>query len=177
MKGEQGVFNNPRADPPVDFPSRAFLRKADGHMAKELKRNYLLLLIPAVLALAFLIGIEKLGVVSPNTLHSLGPLPFLAPIIFVLSVFFGVGLPIFYRSFFAHKVRDEKSVPENEWLKFERRLIQISLVTPYLILPAYLFQLPRFYFTGTVLMALYAAYYFYPSRKRIQFERRMFRVG
>jgi hypothetical protein len=50
------------------------------------------------------------------------------------------------------------------------------MITPYLALPACLFELPKFHFTGTVLMALYAAYYYYPSKKRVDFDRRIFRV-
>jgi len=44
------------------------------------------------------------------------------------------------------------------------------------MLVAYLLEFPRFYLAGTVLMALYAVYYYYPSKKRIQFERKIFRV-
>ncbi|MFO7986612.1 MAG: hypothetical protein R6U38_12180 [Desulfatiglandaceae bacterium] len=146
-------------------------------MAKELKRDYFYIMIPALVALAAGYGIKTLGLVSGTPIPSLGPMPFLAPLVFVLSVVFAVALPIFYRSLFAHRMREEKTVPEKDWLKFERTTIHISLVTPYLILPAYLFEFPPFYFTGTVLMALYAGYYFYPSTKRIQFDRRMFRVG
>ncbi|MDZ7696920.1 MAG: hypothetical protein U5R49_08390 [Deltaproteobacteria bacterium] len=145
-------------------------------MAKVLKRNYFCIIIPALLALAAAYGAKALGLVSGTPGPVLKSLPFLAPLVFVLSVVFAVALPIFYRSVFAHRMRDEKTVSEKDLLKFERTLIHISLVTPYLILPAYLFEFPRFYFAGTVLMALYAGYYFYPSGRRIQFERRMFRV-
>ena len=146
-------------------------------MAKELKRDYLRLMIPAVVALALLLGVKALELIPVRTLLSLGSQPFFAPFVFVLSVIFAVALPIFYRSLFAHRVRDEKSVPVKKWLRFERTLIHLSLVTVYLVLPACLFEFPRFYLAGTVLMALYAGYYFYPSRKRIEFERRLFRVG
>lgn len=145
-------------------------------MANQLKRNYFFVLLPAVLALAVLYAMKTLDVVSGTPTHPVGGPPFLAPVVFVLSVIFAIALPIFYRSLFAHRMRDEKTVSEKDLLKFERTLIHISLVTPYLILPAYLFEFPRFYFAGTVLMALYAVYYFYPSGRRIQFERRMFRV-
>ncbi|MFP4087021.1 MAG: hypothetical protein ACLFUL_09525 [Desulfobacteraceae bacterium] len=146
-------------------------------MAKELKRNYFYIMIPALLALAAAYGAKALGLASGAPVQGWTAPGFLAPLVFVLSVVFGVALPIFYRSVFAHRMREAKTVPEKDWFKFERTLIHISLVTPYLILPAYLLEFPRFYFAGTVLMALYASYYFYPSARRIQFERRMFRVG
>jgi hypothetical protein len=100
----------------------------------------------------------------------------LAPSIFVLSVILAVALPIFYRTFFAHNRRHVESISEMELNKFERNLIYITLVTPYLALAALLLELPRFYTAGTILMGIYAVYYFYPSRKRIALDRRIFRV-
>lgn len=146
-------------------------------MAKELKRNYFYIMIPALLGLVAVYAIKALDLASGTPIQGWAAPGFLAPLVFVLSVVFAVALPIFYRSVFAHRMREAKTVPEKDWFKFERTLIHISLVTPYLILPAYLLEFPRFYFAGTVLMALYASYYFYPSARRIQFERRMFRVG
>jgi len=145
-------------------------------MAKKLQRDYWLLITPAVLALALLVGLRKLGLVPAVPLAE-DAVFFIAPCAFVLAVIFAVALPVFYRSLFAHRMRDEKAVPEKDLLKFERTLIHLSLVTPYLVLPAYLLEFPRFYFAGTVLMAFYAGYYFYPSGKRIRFEKRLFRVG
>ena len=89
---------------------------------------------------------------------------------------FAVALPIFFRTLFAHKIRHQKSTSEAELIKFERNFLYIALVAPYLMLVAYLLEFPRFYLAGTVLMALYAVYYYYPSKKRIQFERKIFRV-
>ena len=146
-------------------------------MTKELKRSYFSLLIPAVLALAVLAGLKSFHLLPQTPTYPSGPLGFLAPFVFVLAVFFAVGLPVFFRALFAHRMRERNTVAESDWLTFERTLIRISLVTPYLILPAYLLEFPRFYLAGTALTALYAVYYFYPSRKRIRFERRMFRVG
>jgi hypothetical protein len=100
----------------------------------------------------------------------------LAPWIFILSVVCAVGLPIFYRALFAHKNRFERGISENELIKFERNLIFIAMVTPYLALTAYFLELPRFYATGVFLMGLYAIYYFYPSERRLAFDRRIFKV-
>ncbi|MBW1715603.1 MAG: hypothetical protein JRJ77_07220 [Deltaproteobacteria bacterium] len=130
-------------------------------------------LIPAV------IGFIVVYVAKALHLIDLGPIKFqelLAPLLFVLSVVFAIALPIFFRTLFAHNIRDQKSVSEAALLRFERSFLHIVLVTPYVTLSAYVFALPRFHLAGTVLMALYAVYYYYPSRKRIQFERRIFRV-
>lgn len=142
-------------------------------MAEKLKRTYLALLIPAIFGLLSAFGARRMGLIPLNQYISIS---FIAPFVFVLSVTFALALPIFIRSLFAHTMRHRESVPETVLIKFERRLIFVPLLTPYLILPAYLLDFPDFYFIGTALMALYSVYYFYPSTKRIQFERRIFRV-
>ncbi len=142
-------------------------------MVGELRKTYFTLLVPAILGLVFIYLAKTLELFSISHIESL---KFLAPFIFVASVASAVALPIFFRTIFAHRMRDEKSVSQLDLIKFERTLIFISLITPYLILPAYLFEFPRFYLGGTVLMALYAVYYYFPSERRIQFEKRVFRV-
>ncbi len=142
-------------------------------MADDLKKTYLALSIPAFLGLIFVYLLKTLDYFTVGQIESL---KYIAPITFVLSVVFAVALPIFFRTLFAHKIRHQKSTSEAELIKFERNLLYIALVAPYLVLVAYLLEFPQFYFAGTVLMALYAVYYYYPSKKRIQFERKIFRV-
>jgi len=142
-------------------------------MIDELRRTYFTFLIPAVAGFVGLFVFRTFHVVD------LGPSEFqelLAPALFILSVVFAIALPIFFRTLFAHKVRDQKSVSEADLVKFERNFLYITLLTPYVALIAYFFELPRFYCAGTVLMALYAVYYYYPSERRIRFEKRIFRV-
>jgi apolipoprotein N-acyltransferase len=143
------------------------------YMVEDLKRTYFILLVPAVIGFIVLFFSLKL-----NWIHlKLYPVPkMLALTLFILSVVFAVALPIFYRTLFANKIRHQTETSEAEWLKFEQNSIRIALVTPYLTLTAHFLDLPKFYLSGTILMALYAIYYFYPSKKRIAFERRIFRV-
>jgi len=142
-------------------------------MIDELRKTYFILLIPAI------VGFIAISVAKKFNLLEFGHITFLeilAPLVFILSVVFAIAWPIFFRTFFAHKIRHQKSISEADLIKFERNFLYIALVTPYLMLTAYLLEFPRFYLAGTVLMALYAVYYYYPSKKRIQFERRIFRV-
>lgn len=142
-------------------------------MVGELKKTYFALLLPAVLGIVLIYLAKTFELFSsPKT----DILKSVSPLIFVASVAFAVALPIFFRTLFAHKRRNEKSVPQADLIRFERNLLYIALVAPYLILPAYILEIPSFYFGGTILMALYAVYYYYPSEKRIQFERRVFRA-
>lgn len=142
-------------------------------MTRKLKRTYFMLLSPAF------IGLIVVGLANEYNFFAIGEIQIsqvIAPVIFILSVIFAVALPVFLRSLFAHKIRNQKSISESDLIKFERSLIYAVSIVPYLGLTACLFELPLFYITGTVLMSLYAVYYYYPSKKRIQFERRIFRV-
>jgi hypothetical protein len=100
----------------------------------------------------------------------------LIPVMFFASAVLAVAFPILVRSLFAHRMRNRRSTPENDFLRFEKRIIYFTLSTPYLVFVAYLFKIPGFYFAAMIVLALYAAYYFYPSQKRIEFDRRIFRV-
>lgn len=142
-------------------------------MIDELRRTYIMLLIPAIVGFIFFFLAKTFHLVN------FGPIKFqefLGPLLFILSVIFAIALPILFRTLFAHKVRDQKSISEADLFKFERNFLYIAFLTPYVTLIAFLLESPRFYCAGTVLMALYAVYYYYPSERRIQFEKRIFRV-
>ncbi|MBW2004600.1 MAG: hypothetical protein JRI72_08290 [Deltaproteobacteria bacterium] len=142
-------------------------------MVDELRRTYIVLLIPAIVGFIFLFVAKTFHLIH------IGPFKFqefLGPLLFILSVIFAIALPILFRTLFAHKVQHQKSVSEPDLLRFERIFLYIALLTPYVTFIAYFFELPRFYCAGTVLMALYAVYYYYPSERRIKFEKRIFRV-
>ena len=143
-------------------------------MTDELKKNYLILLVPSILGFALAYwakAYDWIAISSADLIRIIGPL------IFVLCVVLAIGFPIFYRSLFAHRNRELISVSEKNLLKFERTLIQVTMITPYLALAAFLMELPRFYTAGALLMGLYVAYYFYPSKRRIGFDRRLFRAS
>ena len=103
----------------------------------------------------------------PSALHS---------IIFVLSVITAIAGPVFFRTLFAHSMRKKTEVPARKFLSFQKRLLWISQITPYLAFAAVLCDFSRFYAAAIVLMALYAGYYYFPSKKRIHFDRLIFRV-
>jgi hypothetical protein len=142
-------------------------------MSKELKNAYLALLLPSILGFTLAGGAKAYDLVeigSDNFIHIAGPL------IFILCIALAIAFPIFYRTLFAHKNRDLISVSGETLLKFELTLIYVVMIVPYLALVAYFFELPRLYTASAILIGLYAVYYFYPSKKRIAFERRIFRV-
>ena len=142
-------------------------------MTRDLKRTYFSLLLPAVVGFVCIFVLRHFHLVRWDIPQIPGVIP---PIIFIVSASFAVALPILYRSLFANKMRQQTSTSEADWLKFERTLICIALLTPYVCLIAQILELPRFHLAGTIIMALYAVYYYYPSKRRIEFDRRVFRV-
>lgn len=142
-------------------------------MTTQLKRTYFCLLIPAIIGFIFIFFSRRFNLLNLNA-HDMPDM--LSPAIFILSIVFAVALPILYRTLFANRIRHQSSTSETDWLKFEKNLIRIALVTPYLTVFAYLLKIPKFHLSGTTLAALYAIYYFYPSKNRIVFEKRIFRV-
>jgi hypothetical protein len=143
------------------------------YMAHGLKRTYFTLLLPAVAGFILIFALRHFHLAS-FTIPQIQTV--LNPIIFVASVCFAVAFPILYRTVFANKRRHQTHTAEEDWLKFERNLLYIAMATPYIALIAQILQLPRFPLAGTIIMALYAVYYYYPSKRRIAFERRIFRV-
>jgi len=142
-------------------------------MHERLKRIYFIVLTPALFGFS---GVYLLH----RHLQPLGmsdrQMVFIAQAIFMLAVIFALAGPIFYRSFFAHRQRYKSDVTQTVLFKFECHLIAMALVVPYLALAGYVLQLPRLHLTATLLMALYAIYYYYPSQKRIGFDMHIFRA-
>ncbi|MBW2432427.1 MAG: hypothetical protein JRF36_02410 [Deltaproteobacteria bacterium] len=143
-------------------------------MTAELKKTYFIILIPSVLGFILAYGAKAFDLLRID--REVGHSNILGLAIFIVCVALAVALPLFSRSLFAHQKRDQKMASEAEFVKFEKRLITISLVTPYLALFAYVMEFPKFYTTGAILMGLYAIYYFFPSKRRLALDRRIFRV-
>jgi hypothetical protein len=142
-------------------------------MSKELKKVYLILLLPSIFGFALACWAKTYDFIEINSINFI---EMAGPSIFILCIALAIAFPIFYRTLFAHKNRDLRSVSEKKLLNFERTLINVVMITPYLALVAYFLDLPRFYTTSTILIGLYAVYYFYPSKRRIAFDRKIFRA-
>ena len=143
-------------------------------MHERLKKIYFIVLTPALFGF---VGVYLLQ----QHLRPLGmpdkPMAVIAQAIFMLAVLVALAGPIFYRALFAHRQRKMFDVSPAVLFKFECRLTVMALVTPYLALAGYFLQLPRLHLAATILMALYAVYYYYPSRKRILFDMQIFRTA
>jgi len=142
-------------------------------MVNELKRYYFLLIFPlAVIFITIyllqLIGLEtKLNLLSGKASNVL---------MFVITASFGIAFPTLYRTWFAKRTEKRKSLEPYEFLKFEKRILLIALVAPYLAVIAIIVNMPIQFLTGIFLIALYSLYFFYPSKKRIGLDKKIFRV-
>jgi hypothetical protein len=143
------------------------------NMHARLKKLYVALMAPVIIGFLAVIALQRFGYTFdlPVRVQAV-----MAPTIFILASGFALAGPIFYRSLFGHRQRNRGKVPRAELYRYERTLTIMALVTPYLALVGYVLQLPRFHLTATLLMALYAIYYYYPSEKRILFDMKIFRA-
>jgi len=139
----------------------------------DLRQRYILLLLPAAAGIVLIPALRSL-------LELELPLPQMPAAfsiaVFVASVCTAVALPVLFRTLFANRQRERKQTPAADWLKFERSLIYIAMATPYLAMTAQIFELQRLHLAGTLIMSFYAVYYYYPTRRRIVHDRRIFRV-
>ena len=139
----------------------------------DLRQRYVFLLLPAAAGMVLITALRSFLAVEL-------PVPQLpaafSVAVFVASVCTALALPILYRTLFANRQRGRKQTPEADWLKFERGLVYIAMATPYLAMAAQILELQRLHLAGTLIMSFYAVYYYYPSKRRIDYDRRMFRV-
>jgi len=143
-------------------------------MRRQLSKLYVSLLGPAVVLFVILYAVKKLELVDAPKL--LDAAPALASLVFVLAVVCAVASPLLFRTAFVYAHREAKGTSEGELYQLQRRILMVALIAPYLAVAAAFLELPTVPFTGTVLSAFYAVYYFYPSEKKLRRERRIFRV-
>jgi hypothetical protein len=139
----------------------------------DLRQRYVWLLLPAAAGIVSIAALRSfLAVALP-----VPQLPAaLSAAVFVVSVCTALALPILYRTLFANRQRGRSHTPQADWLKFERGLLYIAMATPYLAMAAQILALQRLHLAGTLIMSFYAVYYYYPSKRRLYYDRRMFRV-
>ncbi|MFK5954583.1 MAG: hypothetical protein QM498_16130 [Desulfobacterium sp.] len=143
-------------------------------MTDSLKKTYLIALGPVVLSIVIMAILEKGFSISLIPVMRV-PIYF-SPIVFVTAVLTALALPLVLRTLFARKAALEKKVDPASFFRFQRQLVITAMVTPYLGITALVLELQKFYVSATLLMALYAIYYYYPSQRRIDFDKRIFRI-
>jgi len=97
-------------------------------------------------------------------------------VLFILSAAFSLVLPVLYRIWFVNRVKEQKSLSADEFLRYEKNMLTVVLISPYIVAIAALFHVSPGYYFGIILFALYGCYYYFPSYKRLNFEKRIFRI-
>jgi len=143
-------------------------------MLKNLKKHYFKLLAPTIALFLIYAGADFLGLEDYQnfTVPSFFPVLFL-----ILASITSVAGPLFLRSFFAHSMRNEKNVPRDSFEKFQKGIISISMLTPFFAFIAIVSEFEKFYTTFIIMFSFYAVYYYFPGQKRIDFDKKIFRIN
>ena len=96
---------------------------------------------------------------------------------FILSAITAIAGPLFLRSLFAHLMHEKKQVPINSFIKFEKGLISITMLTPFFAFISIVCEFDKFYSASIILLSLYAIYYYFPGKKRIDLDKKIFRIN
>ena len=141
-------------------------------MQQEIRTYYVKLILPAVLCCVVLFVLERLNIpVFLGEVSKAGTVFFI-----ILSALFSIVLPLWYRIFFIRKVKGQKQVSVEQFVKFEKTFLLIAELALYVVLIAYIFKAPKMQMVFIALFGFYAAYYYFPSHKRIHHEKKLFRV-
>ncbi len=141
-------------------------------MNKEIRLYYFKLIIPAVLCCFVIFILEKM-----NIDVFLGEISQAGTVLLIFSAaFFSILLPLWFRIFFIRKVQGQRTVSVEQFIGFEKTFILIAELSLYIVLIAYLFKVPRIQMLFIALFGFYAAYYYFPSRKRLHHEKNLFRI-
>ncbi|QGY38656.1 hypothetical protein GM415_00375 [Pseudodesulfovibrio cashew] len=140
---------------------------------KTLFRRYLLMLTPAAILFAAWAACRQAGLV-PASDKALTDL--VGPAAFIAAIVLAVAAPLLYRIRFVKRVEGSPHVEAETFTAFQLSLTSLALLAPYAAAAGYMAGVSTFHFSGAFLAALYGAYYYFPSQKRVAQEMRLFRV-
>lgn len=140
-------------------------------MVTQLKRWYLCMVSPAAVGLIIAATAKEMGMLQLGDISTI-----VQQFLFVLAAVTALAAPLLMRTLFANSLKDSSGVGGPKFLRFQQRLMGVAMLTPWWALFAMVFEFQKFYASSIILMALYAVYYYFPSQRRIAFDRRIFRV-
>ncbi len=145
-------------------------------MRKRLLNVYLLLLIPeAVAGIAGYLLIQY-GQFTPLIFRAGLPYRETAAGIIIAAAATGVAAPVLVRSLFAYRLRGREKTTGEELFRFEMTTLAIAMATPGLGALAIWSGLIAFHLYAVIFISLYAAYFFFPTEKKLTMDRAVFRV-
>ena len=78
---------------------------------------------------------------------------------------------------FANAHRDKTAVAFSAFYRFENNSMVAALFTLWIAVGASLIAVSELHMAGIFILSLYACYVFYPSRRRLNADARVFRAG
>ncbi len=134
-----------------------------------LRRFYWIVLAPALIAL----GLSGFLVADiPGT----GSSRAVSVAFLVISGGLAVVLPLWQRIFFGRNTTRGSSVGRDSFVSFQKRFMLSGLLSVYVVPLAFLCNIDKIPLLWIIILALYAAYYYYPSQRRVEMDSRIFRV-
>ena len=143
-------------------------------ISKQLKKLYFIQLLPAIILIGLLYFFGSQFKWQGN-MPATGNL--INDILIALAAIVGIAFPVFFRSYFVYKIRDKKVISEEIFIRFEKIIITFSLITPYFLVFSLAFDMKSQVNICITILALYAAYYYYPSVRKMKFEMKVFRIN
>ncbi|MFZ1729312.1 MAG: hypothetical protein WBQ23_10840 [Bacteroidota bacterium] len=140
----------------------------------HLRKRFLILLLPPGLLLA---GLETARAVGSFTSLPYVDHPTWDVLLFVLAALFAIALPLLYRVMFANAHRGRTGVVFGAFYRFENNSMVVAMFSVWIAVGASLIAVQGYHMAGIFLLALYACYVFYPSRRRLISDGKVFRAG
>lgn len=140
---------------------------------QELQKYFRRLLYPIFVLLILAIGIYLISFpewIPVNLIRRIGL------VLFVLSALNALVFPLLYRLKMIRRLKRKAKATRIEFISFQKHTLEISLSTFYFLIMALFVGVSQLVYLGIFLLALYSAYFYFPSQKRVDFEIRLFRV-
>ncbi len=141
-------------------------------LEKKLQRLYFLIIAPAFLIVFLFFVSEKfnyhIGVDKGGRLISTA--------IMVFTAITSTILPVWYKILLLKKFRNDKKINFETFAGYQFRIIVTIAFSVYWIFPAFLYQLDEMPMVIVGFFILYGLYYYYPSKKKIDAEKKLFKV-
>jgi len=141
-------------------------------LVQKLQRLYYFIVIPALLLIVFFFVSERLN--KHYSAEEAGRL--MSTAIMVFAAITSAILPAWYKILLIKKYRDKKKISFENFAAVQYRIIIAVGFSIYWIFPAYLYGLAEMPMIITAFFALYGLYYYYPSKKRIEAEKKTFKI-
>ena len=131
------------------------------------------MVIPFFLLIFATFALHKYGILNAYSSDYIG---YIGLFLFILSATSGIALPLFMRYLFRDKAIKHGNTNSSLFLNFEINTLYISLTSGYIANISYILLVPKLHLYGSVIIALYAIYAYFPERQKIIVDLKTFRM-